>query len=447
MLIARGIALKDASGMTIAPETRAFPTAPLLSPLRYSFIQKSELCDRENCLVVRASHKACGLICGDLAVQVDMMTAWFGSNRRFAMSALRPLALGILVWTASGSIIRADPITWPSNFNWVAYFAGQNGNGESFPAPASTSAAAPIAPAVSQPSSAQQLPNQAVMQPAPTLPAASTAPISVVANAPVMQPQPVATPAISAAPPSSGPVDAFINLGNGPYPLQNAITTGNAQPWYNSSEITSLFGGQPNTQQIQSFDNAILARVQQTFSLSGVSVTLTDNPNVAALHTLSLVSNTASASLSSAIGMTQVGGSGFSFIDKSAPSAQSVDQLEWIVAHNISHELMLAFGVPENYDQTGNYIDSKVANWAMMVSPTSTFSAAAAQALTQALTAQNASASAASMALGAQTINSSESTVPEPATIIIWALAGAALFVTGHRRSRVSDEAAASPLI
>ena len=87
--------------------------------------------------------------------------------------------------------------------------------------------------------------------------------------------------------------------------------------------------------------------------------------------------------------MTQVGASGFSFIDKIAPSAQSVDQLEWIVAHNISHELMLAFGVPENYDQTGTYIDSKVANWSMMVSPTSTFSPAAAAAITQALATQN----------------------------------------------------------
>ena len=51
------------------------------------------------------------------------------------MSAMKPLALGILVWAASGSVIRADPITWPSNFNWVAYFAGQNGNGEVIPRP------------------------------------------------------------------------------------------------------------------------------------------------------------------------------------------------------------------------------------------------------------------------------------------------------------------------
>jgi MYXO-CTERM domain-containing protein len=224
--------------------------------------------------------------------------------------------------------------------------------------------------------------------------------------------------------------------------LQNPITTGNAQAWYNSSQITTLFGGQPSAQQIQSFDNAILARVQQTFSQSGVSVTLTENPNVAALHTLSLVSNTSAASLSSAIGMTRVGGSGFSFIDQSAPSAQSVDQLEWIVAHNISHELMLAFGVPENYDKTGNYIDAKLANWAMMVSPTATFSSAAAQALAQALAGQNTASSGA--ALGAQAINSVESTVPEPATIALWALAGAAAFAARRRRapSRSADSAA-----
>ena len=58
--------------------------------------------------------------------------------------------------------------------------------------------------------------------------------------------------------------------------------------------------------------------------------------------------------------------------------AQNLDQLEWIVAHNLSHELMLAFGVGENYDHTGNYIDAPVANWAMMTSPNATFSPAAA---------------------------------------------------------------------
>ena len=124
-------------------------------------------------------------------------------------------------------------------------------------------------------------------------------------------------------------------------------------PWYSSSQIGSFFGGQPTAQQIQSFDNTVLQRVQQTFSQSGLAVSLTANPNVAAAHTISLVSNTSSASLSDAIGMTQVGKNGFSFIDHITPSSQSLDQLQWIVAHNIAHELMLALGVTENYDQTG----------------------------------------------------------------------------------------------
>jgi hypothetical protein len=241
--------------------------------------------------------------------------------------------------------------------------------------------------------------------------------------------------AISSAPPAaSSPVQAFINVGNGPYPLAAAITTGGAQPWYNSNQLTSLFGGQPTAQQIQSFDNVILQRVQQTFSQSGISVSLTENPNIAALHTISLVSNTSSSSLTSAIGMTQVGSNGFSFIDQIAHSAQSLDQLEWIVAHNISHELMLAFGVPENYDTTGNFVDSKIANWAMMVNPTSTFSSAAAQAINQSLASQNQAASG--NLLGAQEFNPSPAAIPEPTTVAIWGLAAAAFVISRWRRVR-----------
>ncbi len=225
--------------------------------------------------------------------------------------------------------------------------------------------------------------------------------------------------AISSAPVVAAPVQAFINVGSGTYPLAAAITTGGAQPWYNSTQLTSFFGGQPTAQQIQSFDNTVLQRVQQTFSQSGISVSLTENPNVPALHTISLVSNTASSALSTAIGMTQVGSSGFSFIDQIAHSAQSLDQLEWIVAHNISHELMLAFGVPENYDTTGNFIDSKIASWAMMVNPNSTFSTAAAQAINQALASQAQPAS--TSLLGAQEVNPPP--IPEPATLAMWGLA------------------------
>ena len=281
-----------------------------------------------------------------------------------------------------------------------------------------------IQPVSSPPSSAQ--------------PVASTPP-SVVSNvSPSNNQLALTAPTLSTTPSTpaavSSPVQAFINLGAGPYPLAAAITTGGAQPWYNSSQLTSLFGGQPTAQQIQSFDNVILQRVQQAFSQSGISVSLTDNPNVAALHTISLVSNTGSSSLASAIGMTQVGSNGFSFIDQIAPSAQSLNQLEWIVAHNISHELMLAFGVPENYDTTGNFIDSKMANWAMMVNPNATFSSAAAQAINQALASQ--SPAAAGSLLGAQEFNPSPAPIPEPTTVAIWGLAAAALVIARQRRPR-----------
>ena len=114
--------------------------------------------------------------------------------------------------------------------------------------------------------------------------------------------------------------------------------------------------------------------------------------------------------------MTQLGASGFSFIDQEAKSAQSLDQLEWIVAHNISHELMLSFGVGENYDQTGNYIDARNANWSMMVDPNATFSQAAAQALNSAM---SSSTTTTSTIQGAQVLNP----VPEPTTVAFW-LAG-----------------------
>jgi hypothetical protein len=400
--------------------------------------------------VVRASDTKGGLNCVGITVEIVMMMILSGSNRRFAMSAWKPLALGIVVWAASSSVVQADPISSPNQFNWVVYFAGGNGNApvpisstpstNTIVAPQpSTPPQAPSQTAPTQPAPYQPAPYQAApYQPAPSQAAVSTAQ-SLVANAPVAQPSPAMAVSAPSMAPSSGKVDAFINLGTGPYPLANSITTGNAQPWYNSSQLTSLFGGQPTAQQIQSFDSTILQRVQQTFSQSGVSVTLTDNPNVPALHTLSLVSNTSSSSLSSAIGMTQVGSSGFSFINNIAPSAQSVDQLEWIVAHNISHELMLAFGVPENYDQTGNYVDSKVANWAMMVSPNSTFSPAASQALNQALASESITGSAPQ--LGAQSLTDTQ--VPEPATLAIWALAGAALLVARRRsvKSRTSLQA------
>jgi hypothetical protein len=262
-------------------------------------------------------------------------------------------------------------------------------------------------------------------------------PPTVFSNAPSnAAPAASITPMLSSAPASSAiatapsAAQAFINVGSGPYPQAAAITTGGAQPWYNSAQVTSLFGGQPTAQQIQSFDSAILQRVQQTFSQSGVTVNLTQDPNTPALHTLSLVSGTGAATLPSAIGMTQVGGNGFSFIDQIAPSAHSLDQLEWIAAHNISHELMLAFGVPETFDKSGNFVDSKIADWAMMVNPNATFSTDASQAINQALGSPQDQAGFTSQ-LGAQEVNPAP--IPEPTTVAIWGLAALAIVVSRRR--------------
>jgi hypothetical protein len=244
----------------------------------------------------------------------------------------------------------------------------------------------------------------------------------------------------SAAPSNPAPAvyDAAINFGTGPYPNASSLTTGNAQAWYLSPAVDKLFGGIPNAQQQSAFDSTVLQRVQQTFSQSGVPINLTDNTNAQAAHTLSVVSGTTNPTLTNAIGMTYLGGNGFHFIDNSASAAQSVDQLQWIVAHNISHELMLAFNVPENYDQTGNYIDARNASWSMMTNPNATFSPAAVNALlaqnflnTNTGTVLNAGA----QLLGAET-------VPEPTTVALWlGLAGAGMVVQKRRQKAAALKA------
>ncbi len=224
--------------------------------------------------------------------------------------------------------------------------------------------------------------------------------------------------------------DAYLDLGPGTYAGAGFLASGNPQAWYNSPQVVQLFGGVPDAQQQQSFDQAIMQRVQQTFQLSGINLALTENAGASALHTMSLVSNSSSAAFPGAIGTTDLGANGMSFIDPMAQSAQSVDQLEWIVAHNISHELMLAFGVGENYDQTGNYIDARNANFAMLVDPNATFSAGAAAAIKSQL--PNSSFEQVFQP-GPQSI--APTPAPEPSTVAIWGLLTAAT-VTAARKHR-----------
>ncbi len=257
----------------------------------------------------------------------------------------------------------------------------------------------------------------------PASPATATA-----ASAPSVAPA-VTTTAAPAAP-ASGTYDAYINLGNGPYPDASNLTTGGAQSWTSSPAVASLFGGQITSQEQAGFASAVVQRVEQTFALAGVPITVTTDPNAPAAHTLSVVSGTTSA-WGPVLGLTNIGGNGFDFIDQAAKVSSSVSQLEWVVAHNISHELMLAFGVPENYDQTGNYIDARDANLSMMLNPNATFSQSAAQALL----AQNFLNSNEATQQGPQYVGAQ--TVPEPATLVAWSavLGGVVL---ARRRARAA---------
>jgi hypothetical protein len=274
--------------------------------------------------------------------------------------------------------------------------------------------------------------NPSVFSPAPASPAPAPAPPP---PAPSIIPPPTIHPATSfvapALPSNPARYDAFINLDSGPYASSSGLTVGNPQAWYLSAPVDRLFGGVPNDQQRLAFDNTVLQRVRQTFGLSGVPVSLTDDPNASAAHTLSVVSQATNPSLGAAIGMTYLGGNGFHYIDNSANASHSVDQLEWIVAHNLAHELMLAFNVPEIHDTTGNFVDAGNASWSMMTGPNSTFSP---DAVTDLLSRNFQSTGGSVLYPGAQLLG--PSTVPEPSTLVLWGLIASAGVVAGCRRRR-----------
>ncbi len=167
---------------------------------------------------------------------------------------------------------------------------------------------------------------------------------------------------------SSTRPDAYLNFGTGNYAGASLMTNGTITPWYESPTVTKVFGGVPTPQQQADFSNAVLKNVEQTFLNSGIDVNLSLDPNAQASHTMSVVSGASYGANPNAIGITEVGGSGFSFIDKLG-YAQTVEQLERADAYNIAHELMHAFGVATHHDQTGKYLDAATASWDMLPSP------------------------------------------------------------------------------
>ncbi len=221
------------------------------------------------------------------------------------------------------------------------------------------------------------------------------------------------------------------------------MTRGGAQPWYLSPVVTDVFGGQPTVDQQADFSRQVLERVEHTYLLSGLSPALTLDPTVPTSHTLSVVSNTSYGANPMAIGITDVGGSGFSFIDKLG-GAKTVDQLSWAVAHNVAHELLHAWGMGDHPDKTGAYLDSATASWSLLLDPNATFSPAAIQAFLAGdseLAQRYGTGAAAQLLAGVGAI--SPQPVPEPATLAFWSCA--AIAVAFQRRWPVDRDGPGLP--
>jgi hypothetical protein len=228
----------------------------------------------------------------------------------------------------------------------------------------------------------------------------------------------------------SASITGFINMGSGPYPEASALTSGTAQPWYDSPTVAKYFGGVPTAAQQASFVQTIVQDVYHTYQLAGIPITLTTNPDTPAQHTISVVSNTSYPSIPNAVGITDVGQNGFSFIDKFG-AATNLTQFEWAVAHNVAHELMHAIG-GGHHDLTGLYLDSAVTPWSTMINPNTTFSPAAVQDIESHLNTYVPGTNN----FDAQIISGQN--VPEPSTLAT-GIAGVLALAIRSRRSKRSE--------
>jgi hypothetical protein len=344
------------------------------------------------------------------------------------MSVVKPLAWSVVVLGMLGTRVHADPYLNGGSSTSYSWTTGWSQTWTS--SPTSASGAADSATAAFTPPPPPP--------PAPTSPVAAPDP-STFSTQSAFVPTSVSAPTFTSNTGSSGgTADAYINFGSGPYAEASSLTVGTAQPWYTSPAVEKFFGGQaPNAQQQAAFENAVVQDIQKTYSLSGgMAPVLTTDPNVAANHTLSVVSGASYGANPNAIGITDVGYNGFSFIDK-LNYATSLTDLEWAVAHNISHELMHAFGVAVHHDQTGQYLDAASATWSLLTDPNTTFSPDAISDI------QSHNYGRDTGGLGAlpglQQIDGDleimATPVPEPTTMALWGLVAVGA-VVHHRRSR-----------
>ncbi len=344
----------------------------------------------------------------------------------------------------------ATPIRWRS---YAVNGLSGNRLGAPASAPAPTLAPAPVT--TTNVGLFASLANNPV-PPTPSSSAVSTVSAPSVQMAARLAPAPaaVSTPApVVSTPPPSNTADAFLNFGSGPYPSASALGADSASAWYNSPVVTKVFGGTPSASQQLSFEAEVRDVVQKIYNNSGLPIDVTIDPSRASNHTMSLVSNASASSTINAIGLTEVGRSGMTFVDKFGQAA-NVDQLAEAVGHNMAHELMHAFGIAEHPDTTGSYIDAGQTSWSLLTDPNTTFSPDAKALL---LSLRDNANTTSPNALGAQMLASGSTPttcncpacqalrcgsginpapVPEPATVALWTIGGLGL-VWHARRKKV----------
>ena len=272
----------------------------------------------------------------------------------------------------------------------------------------------------------------------PTTPAIpASAPTNLAGPTPVqtLNSSPVSSPTTTLAP-TSTTADAFINFGSGPYPEASTLTTGSPQAFFNSPAFTHLFGPSgPTSSDITNFENEVIATIQKTYNGAGLAISLTTDPKALAAHTMSVVSGASWVGNANAIGITDVGHDGFSFIDKFT-AATSVDQLAVAIGHNLSHELMHAFGIADHPEQSGPFVDAAASTFQTLADPSTTFSPIASHLLStlnfdavgQSVLSSNQNVD------GNQILLADPSPVPEPSTVVLWGMVGG-LFVAYRRRN------------
>ncbi len=379
------------------------------------------------------------------------------------MTVLRTLAVGLVACGTLATSATAAPLSWfGSQASLTAWYANQLNSAGNIYAPPSTTVVSNLPAnwyynANSQASSEGSFSAPPVANYTPT--AAPAAP-AVIAPTPYVSAEAVSPTGQGSqligtnySPQVASPnrADAFINLGDGPYAEASSLTVGNPVPWYNSSAVVSAFGGTPTPMQQASFAQTVLADVQHTFQSSGLDIKLTSDPSVSASHMMSVVSGASYGGNPNAIGITNVGANGFSFIDKLS-YASNPDQLAWAVSHNVAHELMHALGVPSHPDETNQYLDSAVANWQMLTDPDTKFSPAAVALLKSAQNGSGFGSLGAELlakhqhagrrcqlcegmpGMGVDGAQLLEAAVPEPSTIIVWILSGLGVGFTARRR-------------